>query len=189
MTKSILLNIAIIICELIRLLLVIVFIGLTTFFIHLQIDRSFYNTQDVSFNLKGYNYSVSKKWKVNPKSEDKDVYVLGDIKTGSLYLNYLKYVAILIVLFLSFKEFQKVMSSVKEVKTFEQDSIRSFRKIGKYIFIYFLLTSYHSMSFELGGYSGKTISLTPLIFILLAFIMAEIFKEGKLLKEENDLTI
>ncbi|WP_298237570.1 DUF2975 domain-containing protein [uncultured Algibacter sp.] len=182
-------NIAIIVCKFIRFFLVIVFIGLTTFFIHLQVDRSFYKGKEVSFNFKDYNYSSLRKWKVNPKSADKDVYVFGDIKTSSLYLNYVKYVAILIVLFLPFKAFQKIMTSVKEVKTFEQDTIKAFRKIGKYIFAYFLLTSYHSMTFKFGGYRGTSISLTPLLFVLLSFIMAEIFKEGRLLKKENDLTI
>ncbi|GAA4946708.1 hypothetical protein GCM10023314_19990 [Algibacter agarivorans] len=171
------------------LLIVIAFIAVTTVLGHLQIDRSYYKGREVSFNFSEYSYSVSAKWKINPESADKDVYVLGDIKTGSLYFNYVKYVAVLLVMFLSFKEFQKIMTSVKEVKTFEQDTIRSFRSIGKYIFIYFLLTSYHSMTFKLGGYSGTSISLSPLIFVLLAFIMAEIFKEGRLLKEENDLTI
>jgi len=190
MTKNVLLNIAIVVCKIIRLLLVMAFIGVTTLFVHIQVDRDFYKEKGVlKSNHKNYNYSFSRTWKIDPKSVDKDVYILGDIKTESLYFNYFKYSAILLVLFVSFKEFQKVMTSVKEVKTFREETIRSFRNIGKYIFIYVLLTSYNSMTFKLGGFSGTYISITPLIFVLLSFIMAEIFKEGMVLKQENDLTI
>ena len=81
------------------------------------------------------------------------------------------------------------MESVKSLKTFQTNNVISFRKIGKYIFIIFLLTSYTSIQFENGGQSQIQFSFTPLLFMLFAFIMAEIFKEGNKLKVENDLTI
>ncbi len=52
-----------------------------------------------------------------------------------------------------------------------------------------ILTSYSVIRFESGIQSKLSIDFIPLIYALLAFIMAEIFKEGSVLKQENDLTI
>jgi hypothetical protein len=81
------------------------------------------------------------------------------------------------------------MQSVKGIKTFGENNVLSFRRIGGFVIGYAILTSYTSISFENGGFRGFSLSFTPLFLILFAFIMAEVFKEGVLLKEENDLTI
>ena len=81
------------------------------------------------------------------------------------------------------------MQSVKNLKTFQKNNVYSFRKIDKYIFMIFLLSSYVKVRFQQGGVSATHINLTPLLFVLATFIMAEIFKEGNALEEENDLTI
>ena len=81
------------------------------------------------------------------------------------------------------------MQSVKSFKTFQKNNVYSFRKIGKYIFIIFLLSSYIKVRFQQGGISGTHINFTPLLLGLVAFIMAEIFKEGNELEVENNLTI
>jgi hypothetical protein len=111
------------------------------------------------------------------------------LKTVSIYFFYLKSLGMLIVLFLCIKEFQKVMQSVKGIKTFGKDNVSSFRRIGKFLMVYAILASYTSIGFENGRFSGVSLPFTALFLVLLAFIMAEIFKEGVLLKEENDLTI
>lgn len=91
--------------------------------------------------------------------------------------------------FLCIKEFQKVIESVKEIKTFQERNVSSFRRIGKYLLISFILVSYSSFTFQQGGTSSFYISFELLIIALLAYIMAEIFKEGNKLSEENKLTV
>ena len=96
---------------------------------------------------------------------------------------------VLILMFLCVWEFQKVIKSVKDIKTFGKNNVQSFRRIGRLLIGYAILTSYTSFRFEDGGFKGVSIPFTVMFLILFAFIMAEIFKEGVMLKEENELTI
>jgi hypothetical protein len=156
-------------------------------FIDFQIEPDSY--KGISYKSSDFHFSKYSRWKITDAGDDKDVYALGKISKMSLYINFLKLNAVLILIFLSVKEFQKVMKSVKSLKTFEKNNVISFRRIGKYLLFIFLLTSYIRVEFQQGGFSGIHISFTPLFLMLIAFIMAEIFKEGNLLKQENDLTI
>jgi len=85
--------------------------------------------------------------------------------------------------------FEKIMLSVKTLKTFSSSNSKLFRKIGLYIIAIMILTSYSVMRYENGIQSKIMLDFILLIYALLAFIMAEIFKEGSVLKQENELTI
>ena len=106
-----------------------------------------------------------------------------------MYIVFIKYTAILVLVFLCVKEFQRVAESVKNIQTFKEGNVQSFIKLGKYLFILFLLYSFSFFNFEQGRLSIVSISFLPLVLMLLAFVMAEIFKEGNQLSEDNDLTI
>ena len=94
------------------------------------------------------------------------------------------------------KEFQNIIQSVKRLGSFHLNNIISFRRIGKYSILYFILTLFYfgltfnnSLYFGQGGFSQTSISFTPLLFALISFILAEIFKEGNKLQQENELTV
>lgn len=188
MTKSTLLNIAIFVCRISLGFFIFLFIGLTTIFVHIQIDKNFYKDKEVESNVSEFNYASIGKSKTS-NAIDSEVYTIGNIVIGSLYFMYIKYSAILVLLFLSFKEFKKIMLSVKKLSTFKNNNIISFKRIGSFAFLYFLVSSFYFIQFEDGAYSGFTISFGPLIIMLLSFIMAEIFREGNLLLKDNELTI
>lgn len=184
MTKNNLLNLALIICKVLQSVYILGFILLTILFIHVQIDGEFYKDKIISIEKKhiGYNTSVS------AESQDEGV-TLDEMSTASLYVNYLKYSALLLLFFMAIKEFQNVIKSVQNRATFQNENFKSFRRIGQYTFIYFLVDSFYTYEFNTIGHRGFTISFTPLILMLVAFIMAEIFKEGSLLLEDKELTI
>lgn len=194
MKKNSLLNIAIIICKFFRLFYVVAFIILTGFFIHFQISPSSYKNIDFETKINEYKFSVNttttNKILVNGISpDDTEVFTLDKLKFSSLYFNYIKLSIVFLFSFLCIKEFQNVIESVKEIKTFQKRNISSFTRIGNYLLVIFILMSYSSISFEQGGISRLYISFTFLILSLLAYIMAEIFKEGSKLLEENKLTV
>ena len=194
MKKNKLLNIAVVICKSIRVFYILIFLVLTVLFIHLQVSPDFYEETNFDYkNSSSFMIFKSTSWKAhNPYGialEDKEVFKLNKISVASLYINYLKLCATLIFIFLATKEFQKVIQSVKNLKTFQSNNVASFRKMGKYIFVIFLLASFTNIQFEQGGKNVMHIELTSLFLMLIAFIMAEIFKEGNLLQQENDLTI
>jgi len=194
MTKNTLLNIGIIICKFLRLLQVVILVILTGVFVHLQISPSNYKNVDIDFknSTRGISFKTTSSYKTHVDGqvpEDLDVFTVNKLKTSSLFFNYIKLSLLLVMSFLCLKEFQKVIESVKEIKTFQKRNVSSFRKIGKYLLIIFILVSYSSFTFQQGGTSGFHISLEFPILALLSYIMAEIFMEGNKLSEENKLTV
>jgi hypothetical protein len=198
MKKNKLLNIAIGICKFLKLIYILSFVVITIIFIHIQIDKEAYNDLKINHTdpqttlSVGINKSYSDKWE-NPYNE---VYVLEKLTTTTIYLIYFKFACIFALLFLSIKEFQNIIQSVKRLDTFRLNNILSFRKIGKYLILYFMLTLLfftlsfkNSLYFWQGGFIQTSISFTPLLFALISFILAEIFKEGNKLQQENELTI
>ena len=194
MTKNYLLNAGIIICKLIRWFYVLILIILTGLFVHFQISPSTY--KDVDFTLNSDRTGISLRtvntYKIHEDGkvpEDSEVFAIDELTMGSLYFNYLKVALVMLLGFLCVKEFQKVIESVKGIKTFQRRNVSSFRRIGQYLVVIFFLMSYSSFTFQQGGMSGFYLSFELLILSLLAFIMAEIFKEGNNLLEENELTV
>jgi hypothetical protein len=194
MTKNILLNIGVIICKFLRLFYIVIFLILTGIFVHYQISPSTY--QNVDFDSKvnstGFTLKKSSSYKIHVDGKlpkDSEVFTFDKLKYSSLYFNFIKFTIVMLLSYLCVKEFQRVIESVKKIKAFQKRNISSFRRIAIYLSIIFLLVSYWSFSFEQGGTSGFYFYFEPLILALLAYIMAEIFKEGNDLLEENKLTV
>lgn len=199
MTKNRLLNIAIGSCKFLKLIYILSFIFTSIIFIHIQIDREAYN--DIKINHTGdtsttFSIGSNKSYTEKYKDPYNDAYVLEKLTTTTIYLIYFKFTCIFILLFLSIKEFQNIIQSVKRLDTFRRNNILSFRQIGKYSILYFILTLlYFTLTFDntlyfgQGGFSQTSISFTPLLFALISFILAEIFKEGNKLQQENELTV
>lgn len=190
MTKNIYLNTVIVFCKLLRLFLIIGFLGFTFLFIIHQIDKDFIESKNLKWSPnKSQTFSKTKRWHSNSVKNVDDIYKISKLKIGSLYLNYIQYTLILLCFFIAVREFEKILISVRRLDTFDFKNVKSFRKIGTIILLYMIFTSYSSFSFEDGGISQFNFSFTPLILAFLSFIMAEVFKEGFSLKQENDLTI
>lgn len=197
MTKNRLLNIAITICKLAKLIYIFSFILITFVFIHFQIDREYYNEFNPKINTQttntpssfSLNFKTLNKWGSNNSKNNNEVFTFDKISTSSVYILFFKYGAILILLFLCTKEFQKIIESIKNLNTFKERNASSFKSIGKYLIFYYLLTSYSITYFKESEISEINLTFGPLIIILITFIMAEIFKEGNTLMEENDLTV
>ncbi len=197
MTKNRLLNIAVVICKLIKLMYIAVIILITATFIYIKTDNNYFEGKNIKFDtisdnassMIPFNYTSTNKWKYNSSINDHDIYNISNITTSSYCIIYIKFIAMLILLHLCTKEFQNIIQSVKTFNTFKQNNVLSFKRIGKYLLIYFAITSYSVIYYNEGGISSLNFSFTTLLLMLTSFIMAEIFKEGNTLMEENDLTI
>lgn len=184
MTKNTLLNLAILLFKVLQSFYIVAFLVLTALFIHIQVDGEFYKDKILTIENENITYNSS----LTIGSENKGL-TLDQMDTASLIINYIKFSGLLVLLFFAAVEFQRVIKSVKNLCSFQNENYKAFKRIGIYAFIYFLISSSYSYEFGQISYSGFTISLTPLIIMLFAFIMAEIFKEGNLLLEDKELTI
>ena len=189
MKKNRLLNIALGICKFTKLIYILSFIAFTCLFIHFQIDRNYYNETHIKVNSSDIEFKFSDKWGESANKSDENVFALNNITTTTIYAIYIKFSLVIIMIFMITNEFQKIIQSVKTLNTFKKNNVISFKKIGKYTLIYFLLTCYTVIDYHEGSKGQLQISFIPLILILISFIMAEIFKEGNILMEENELTV
>ena len=194
MTKNTLLNIAIYVSRLLKILLIIAALGLTSLFVYAQIDKETFVDRELILSECPSPVSISfieyKDWYTTDGGKrDLQPYTFGKLKTVSLYLNYFKLLIVIALVFLIIRAFERIMLSVKALSTFSNNNVQLFRKIGVYVVFISILISYTVLRFENGIQSKAYMSIFPVIFALLAFIMAEIFKEGKSLRDENDLTI
>lgn len=195
MTKNTILNIAILVTKLLKMILIVATIGLTGLFVYAQIDKESFADKEIVLSanpsLTRISYINSTVWKNDTTDSEFDLrpYTLEKLNTVSLYINYFKILIVAVLMFLIIKAFETIMLSVKTLNTFSRRNAKLFRQIGIYIVFVTILTSYTVLRFETGHQTMTHISLTPVIYLLSAFIMAEIFKEGENLKEENDLTI
>ncbi|PWN07377.1 DUF2975 domain-containing protein [Rhodohalobacter mucosus] len=82
-----------------------------------------------------------------------------------------------------------VLTSIDEVKTFYGSNIKHFRDLSLLGFIAFIASG---INFSyIGGSMQITLGLVPgpLLFSLACLVLAEVFREGKMLLEENNMII
>lgn len=193
MKKNSLLKIASITCKLINAAIIVTIIMITGFFIHFQIDKSAYKNWDFvdqksSTSLASFESKVD--YPPNSKTTNSHEPNLLNFSTTSLYFNYFKFTLTASFIFMSLRLFEKVAASVRNLKTFEKVNTYAFKRIGVYCFIIGLISCFDYFDFETQFWLTRiSINVHFFIFSLLAFVLAEIFKEGNLLKQENDLTV
>ena len=197
MTKNTLLNISIYICKFFRFIYLLFFIGFTVVFVHYQFSPNSYDS--VYFNQNSQNTfefkikQSSPDSKVNKEIEINKMIALTTIDSGSLFFLYFRLATVLILCYFITKEFQNVITSVKKMETFKKNNALAFKRIGIYLLIFFLITAFWSIEYSISDthheHRSTHLSFTPLLMMLFTFIMAEIFKEGHKISEENELTV
>jgi len=196
MKKNSLLNIALFILKIGQILCIVSFVLLLGTLTYSKLTpevaskiQIHYESKNIHFNLRdSVNDTV-----ISPEHDKtitpSDYVTLDQLTTGIILLLSLQKSILLLLLYLGLKAFRKVIASVKNIKTFQQENVNAFRKIGKYAFFYFFIGSYsYYGAMELSQRSAN-LDLSPLIITLLAYILAEIFKEGNKLVKENSLTV
>ena len=121
--------------------------------------------------------------------ENKNPFSIAHVNRFSLYFIYLQSITLLLFYLLVIKESVNVITSVKLDQSFRIENFKSFKKIGKYFFIIFCLSSFYQVNTEYSNFYGVFVHPTPLILMLGAYTFAEIFREGNMLQEEVSNTI
>ena len=114
------------------------------------------------------------------------------IEKLTLFSHYLIYFRILLIFVLSIMttfEFLKVIKSVRSISIFRRTNVSSLQNMGKYMFGYLLISGFNIAYFTYSYFYEFTVDFVLLAIIALIFILAEVFKEGNRLQEENQLTV
>ncbi len=191
MKRNTLLHLASLSGRLLLIFNILFFLGMTFIFIHVQVSPESYAGKKFSIiKPEGTIFYVSQaeNWG-DASSLDGNMVCLEQLTTASLYFNYLQIGAILTFTFLSIKAFLSVIRSVHFTGTFRSSNVEAFRKIGLWLLFICILSAFSFVSTDFMNQRTFYLRITPLLLMLLSFIMAEIFKEGTELSEENQLTI
>jgi hypothetical protein len=180
----------VLLCYGLYIIVAIAAICATVIFVHIQIDPQYYIQWNAG--LMSSDGMISRKvfesWNTDP-SKANTLLSFAQIKKGSLYFNYLQIICTLSFILFAVKEFLNIIESVKSLETFQQRNVQSFQKIYKYLFVIFILSSIRIVNAQEANLFSYSLQFTPLILSVAALIMAEIFKQGNQLLEENQLTI
>jgi hypothetical protein len=136
-----------------------------------------------------YSHFINHSETYQGLAKDKSAFTVDQISTLSLFVFYAKCLIVLAIYFFALNSFKKIMLSVKNLETFSLNNVKRFRRIGLYILMLFFLEGYTIIRFEYGVQKAVAFDFTSLLYVLIFFIIAEIFKEGLRLRQENDLTI
>lgn len=125
------------------------------------------------------------KFETTPKAER---IPLSEYGTFFFYFLCLRTLIIVGIIFMILQTALKVIRSISSLETFRVENIQSFRQMGKYFLLWFLVAVpiiKQSYVFRI----GVDLNLKYAVFALICFVLAEIFSEGNKLMEENKLTI
>ena len=118
----------------------------------------------------------------------KQVY-LNDLKPFSIYFTFFQLILSVIFSYLIVQEVIRILKLVQEFQPFNAANIKSFQRLGYLCLSILVLNSFHFLNTNKTSFISFGISYSLLIFMLVAFILAEIFREGQKLYEQEKLTI
>jgi hypothetical protein len=203
MNKNLLLDLAIIGSGLIGVTVCIGMCILTGLFIHWHITPESYQSvqvivKDSSITLSdaeigaeipppGKIYHKFKIGRTNSGLEKR--FYLNDLGRASLYFTFFQFVLGTILSLLMVQEVVRILKSVQDLETFNSRNVKSFRSLGYLCLAMAALNSLLILTTNQVVIRSFSADFTMLGFMLAAFIMAEIFKEGHKLSEQDQLTI
>jgi hypothetical protein len=199
MERNILLQLASWVCKIFSGFQIIGIVVATIVLVHWHIDRDFYNT--VKVNTQG-NVNLTSRTSETETKESGTIWIeksgdtnaeklsLADLTPVSVYIAYVQIIVVLSFMYLIFREFSSVVESVSALQTFRNENVEAFRKIGKYLLLVFLVSGFKFVATEpASAHVSMSFETTTLILMLVAYVLAEIFKEGNRLYEEEQLTV
>jgi hypothetical protein len=203
MNKNLLLYLALTGSRLFGCVICITMCILTGLFIHWHITPESYQSVQVIVKDKRITLSQAEtvaakplpgKDKVKSKigrinSDGEKQFYLKDLNPASLYFTFFQLVLAAILSLLMVQEVVRILKSVQELKTFTSRNVKSFRSLGYLCLAMAALNSVLVLSTNQDAIMSFSPDFTLLTCMLAAFIMAEIFKEGHNLSEQDQLTI
>lgn len=189
MEKNKFLAFALMFCYFMQALQWVGIIILTAYLVHWHLEPEAYGHVQYTGPLS-LHLSLNDTFLANSKFTDplRTVF-LNDIRLLSLYSIYLQTVATLLLIFFILKDFVRIIRSVKQFNTFRLENISTFRRIGRLFVVLHVLTSIKFVVVQDKALSEIDFSFTPLVLAMAAFMLAEVFREGNRLYEEEQLTV
>lgn len=179
--RNLLLNIATYVLRAGLGILILVFAVIVIIMIHWHLDKSFY---EQLYLMNGFQ-SGTDSFNLILSSDKLTNVSLADLSSSMLIWQGVRTLIFVGLAIYSVWIYLKIFKSIRNLKTFYDDNIRSFR-----ILAWIGLVASGFAFFNFGELNGEwtwnyTIPFRPLIFSVISLVLSEVFKEGKNLQEET----
>jgi hypothetical protein len=166
---------------------------LLTIVIHWHFDPDYYKSVLITVNNGSVNFlegntATSNQVPHLPGNAGKTVY-LNNLHPFSIYFICLQILGTLVLGYLIVQELIRILRAVQKARPFIHANVTSFRRLGYLCLSIIVLNSLHFLRTDQTSFISFSINYTLLIFMLIAFILAEVFSEGQKLYEQEKLTI
>jgi len=200
MKRNKLLYLTLLLSRAIRVILMAGLVLLVIVFIHWHLNPDHYKSVQLTVDNGSISFFEGKTEAAKPvPSLTNDPFLpggvsgkrafLNDLKPFSIYFTFFQLVLSLILSYYIFREVITILKSVQVFQPFIAANISSFQRIGYLCLSILALNSFHFLHTNQTSFISFSINYSLLIVVLITFILAEIFKEGQNLYEQDKLTI
>ena len=158
------------------------------FVIHWQVSPQSYQAVEVSQVFKpGYGVNGF-HWVLNKKASTQGIW-LSELNPWMVYWLLLRGLVFIVLSFLITRAFQRILVSIHSIETFHQNNVKQFKIIARYGLIAFFFSvfnfSYIQGEFDINFH----LATAPLLLTISSYVLAEVFREGNKLSEDQKLMI
>jgi len=150
---------------------------------------AFTDGKPISYNPLPNQGNVHHPDKTNSAYLSNKGFYLNELNAFSIYYTFCQTLLSIILSLFMVREVIKVLKSVQDRQTFTINNVKSFRRLGYLCLAMLALNDINYLSTNQDSSLSFSLNFTMVAFMLAAFIMAEIFKEGQYLSEQDQLTI
>jgi hypothetical protein len=161
-------------------------------FIHWKLDPDFYRT--VQFTIHDGGITFTERISAGeaghlPGSHREKWFYLNSLTPLSVTYTFVQILLSLVLGYLMVQSMIRILKSTQALQPFHEANINAFRKLGYFCLALLVLNSFRFLATDQASSIRFHINFTLLVFMLASFILAEIFREGQKLYEQEKLTI
>jgi len=170
-------------------LCVVLFIFFTLMFVYWHVNPTAFQHVDIAKTFEpGYGLGGIQLY-FNESQIRPGAVLLSDVDQPILYWIYLRGVLFFLITFMMLRYAIRILKSLRNLNTFYAENISSLKSIAYYAFAGAVLACFNAYKSENGWQISLDLPLAPLALALSCLVLAEVFKEGRHLAEEQKLIV
>jgi hypothetical protein len=189
MERNTLLYVALLVSKAARIVIIVALALFVIVLIHWHLDSGSYKGVRVSVDNGSVIFTEGKTDISRPSNTTGSWIYLNDLNSFSRYFVLLQIFVTLVLSYFIVREVIRILVSVQQLQPFNTGNIKSFRRIGYLCLSIATLNCLRFVITDKTSTMSFSVDFTLLIVTLITFILAEIFKEGQKLYEQEKLTI
>ena len=189
MKKSRILKMAIVFNQIMIAFIILMVVCLVAAVIHWYLDPKSYSLVELTqgFNA-GYGIGGFKIHRIEP-AQDTGKVLLNQVSSITIILLALRGVLFAVLTILIFRSITRILKSIRSVKTFYDANIANLKYTGRCMLLISILSFFNLGEWQDTWQINFSLPLGPILLTLFAYVLAEVFTEGKHLLEDKNMIV